>query len=53
MVADVSPARRTMDDGWGMLSLPARTGFSSSMAERACHEAACQRVVVPITAHRA
>jgi len=36
-----------------MLSLPARTGFSSSMAERACHEAACQRVVVPITAHRA
>ena len=53
MVADISSARRTTDDGWGMLSMPARTGFSSSMAERTCHEAACQRVVVAITARRA
>jgi len=53
MVADISPARRTTDDGWGMLSMPARTGFSSSMAERACHQVACQTVVVAVTAHRA
>jgi len=53
MVADISSARRTTDDGWGMLSMPARTGFSSNMAERACHEVACQKVAVAITARRA
>ncbi len=42
-----------MDDGWGMLSMPARTGFGASMAERTCHEVACQKVVVAITARRA
>jgi len=53
MVADISHARRSTDDGWGMLSMPARTGFSLSMAERAGHEVACQKVVVAVTAHRA
>jgi len=53
MVADISHARRTTDDGWGMLSMPARTGLGSSIAERTCHQVACQTVVVAVTAHRA